>query len=213
MDWKRWHEQYETPDSPLSARLRTVQDRIGEVLDAAPSGPLSVLSLCAGEGRDLLTVLPAHPRRADVRARLIEFDPELAGVAARSARAAGLAGVEVVIGDAGLTEHVRGVAPADLVLLCGVFGNLTDDDIKATVEHCDQLCRPGGSVIWTRHRKDPDRVPMICYWFAARGFELRWLTEPSVPQGVGVHRFTGRSRPLAQDARMFTFVGSDALPG
>jgi hypothetical protein len=33
-----------------------------------------VISLCAGQGRDLLGVLADHPRREDVRARLVELD-------------------------------------------------------------------------------------------------------------------------------------------
>jgi hypothetical protein len=191
--------------------LQTVQRRIRIALHESPPGPLQVISLCAGEGRDLLGVLPDHPRRDDVRARLVELDPDLAAVAAKSAQAAGLAGVEVVTGDAALTDHYRDLVPAHLVLLCGVFGNVTDADIKATVERCPQLCRPGGRVIWTRHREAPDRVPAICDWFAAAGFELEWLREPDVPQGVGVHRFGGSSQPLEAGARLFTFVGSDAL--
>ena len=211
MDWKQWHEQYEQSDSPLARRLRNVQGRIRDVLDHCPPGPLSVVSLCAGQGRDLLGVLPEHPRRDDVRARLVEMDAELCDTAVQAARSAGLANIDVVTGDAALTDSYRGVVPAHLVLLCGVFGNLTDDDIKATIAYTPQLCLPGGSVIWTRHRKSPDRVPLICDAFAEAGFELQWLTEPDILQSVGVHRFTGPSQPLEPGARMFTFKGYDVL--
>jgi hypothetical protein len=212
MDWKQWHQQYEQDDSPLSRRLRNVQGRIREALDHCPPGPISVVSACAGEGRDLLGVLPNHPRRADVRARLVEMDAELSATAIQTARSAGLEkNVEVVTGDAALTDNYRGMAPAHLVLLCGVFGNLTDDGIEATIAHTPQLCLPGGSVIWTRHRKSPDRVPLICGWFADAGFDLQWITEPDIVQTVGVHRFAGPSQPLVADTRMFTFKGYDTL--
>jgi hypothetical protein len=101
--------------------------------------------------------------------------------------------------------------PADVVLLCGVFGNITDEDIERTIDFCSQLCRTGGTVIWTRHRGTPDRVPLVCEWFETRGFERRWLSERDAGFGVGVHRFNGEPRSLALGARLFTFVGYDVL--
>jgi hypothetical protein len=207
MDWSEWHRAYDEPDSHLSERLRVVQARIREVLDGAPPGPLTVVSICAGQGRDLLEVLADHPRRADVRARLVELDPELTAYAARSAPP----GVEVVTGDASLLDQYAGFAPADLVLACGIFGNITDDDIRHAVGTFDQLCRTGGSVIWTRHRREPDLVPTICQWFEESGYERRWVSGPAGGYGVAMHRFTGQPRPLVAGERMFTFVGHDAL--
>src|SRR2546429_389313 len=63
MDWSEWHRAYDEPGSNLSQRLRIVQARIREVLDAAPPGPITAVSICAGQGRDLLEVLAVHPRR------------------------------------------------------------------------------------------------------------------------------------------------------
>jgi hypothetical protein len=195
----------------LARRLQVVQQQIRTVLDNSPSGALQVISLCAGQGRDLLGVLANHPRRRDVRARLVELDARNTAVAEEAAGAARLPGVEVVTADASLTDHYRDVVPADLVLVCGVFGNITDEDIERTVGVCAQLCRTGGTVIWTRHRGAPDRVPLICKWFEERGFERRWLSEPNVDFGVGVHRFTRQPQQLALGTRMFTFVGYDVL--
>jgi hypothetical protein len=170
-----------------------------------------VISLCAGQGRDLLGVLADHPRRGDVRARLVELDARIAAVAETRARAAGLDRVEIVTGDAAITDHYRGMTPADLVLVCGVFGNITDEDIERTVGTCCQLCKTGGTVIWTRERRAPDRVPLICGWFEERGFDRQWLSEPNAGFGVGVHRFRGEPLPLAEGQRVFTFAASGAL--
>lgn len=211
MDWRAWHDEYELSGSRLARRLQVVQQQIRAVLDSSPSGALRVISLCAGQGRDLLGVLANHPRRRDVRARLVELDARNTAVAEEAAGLAGLPGVEVLTADASLTDHYRGMVPADLVLVCGVFGNITDEDIERTVGVCAQLCRTGGTVIWTRHHGAPDRVPLICKWFEERGFERRWLSEPNAGFGVGVHRFTGQPRQLALGARMFTFVGHDVL--
>jgi hypothetical protein len=61
--------------------------------------------------------------------------------------------VEIVTGDASITDHYRGMTPADLALVCGVFGNITDEDIERTVGTCCQLCKAGGTVICTRSRE------------------------------------------------------------
>ena len=36
--------------------------------------------------------------------------------------------------------------PRDLVMMCGVFGNITDDDIRARCGHCRRCCAPGATV-------------------------------------------------------------------
>jgi len=210
-DWASWHEKYDDLASPMAHRMRTVQAQIRTVLDDSPSGPLRVVSICAGQGRDLLDVLADHRRRDDVRARLVELDSRNTALAEERVRATGLDGLEVVTADASHSDHYRGMVPADLVLICGVFGNIADDDIEQTVDCCRQLCCTGGSVIWTRNRRTPDRVPLICEWFESRGFDRQWLSEPQSELAVGVHRFTGKSLPLAVSTRMFTFVGYDAL--
>ncbi|MGW5011063.1 methyltransferase domain-containing protein [Micromonospora chalcea] len=210
-DWYAWHRDYDQPESALARRLAEVRRRVADALDAAPPGPLRALSLCAGQGRDLIPVLAAHPRGADVTARLVELDPRNADLARRAAADAGLTGVQVVTGDAALTDGYADLAPADLVLVCGIFGNITDDDIRATVRHCASLCATGGMVLWTRHRREPDLVPVICEWFAEEGFEPVAVGSPADGVEVGAHRFTGTPRPLVPGARMFTFVGYDVL--
>lgn len=211
MDWNTWHDEYDVADSWMARRLRTVRSRIRAALEEAPPGPLKVISLCAGDGRDLLHVLSDHPRRHEVRARLVELDARNAAAASETARQAGLDQIEVVTGDASLVDRYQGMTPADLVLVCGVFGNITDGDIEHTISACNQLCATGGTVVWTRHRAAPDRVPRICEWFSGQGFELRWLSEPDAGYGVGVHRFTGVPQPLRPGTRLFTFVGYDVL--
>jgi hypothetical protein len=85
-DWHEWHAAYDNPESGLARRLSWVQDQIRAVLDAAPAGPLRAISLCAGQGRDLIGVLADHPRANDVSARLVELDPRNTEVAPGSPR-------------------------------------------------------------------------------------------------------------------------------
>src|SRR3984957_11869238 len=97
-DWAVWHEAYDNPDTPLARRLLAVQTRIAEALDRAAPGPLRAISICAGQGRDLIGVLREHPPRRDVTARLVELDPRNAAAARQRAADAGLTQVEVVTG-------------------------------------------------------------------------------------------------------------------
>lgn len=206
VDWQAWHEDYERPDSHLSQRLRIVQRQVRGALDESAPGEIRAVSVCAGQGHDLIGVLTDHPRRDDVRARLVELDPRNTKAAEEAVAAAGLERVEVVTGDASLTDSYRGLVPADLVLVCGVFGNISEPDIKRTIDTCRQLCRTGGVVIWTRHRRPPDRVPMICTWFENRGFERVWVSEPAARFGIAAHRYRGANEPLAEGAHMFSFI-------
>ncbi|MEU4221592.1 methyltransferase domain-containing protein [Actinoplanes sp. NPDC026623] len=211
MDWAAWHDDYDDPGSVLARRLAVVQDVIRAALDGCPQGPLAVVSMCAGQGRDLIGVLATHPRRADVRARLVELDPRSAAVAEAAARAAGLGGIEVVRGDAGRMRHYRELAPADLVLVCGVFGNVTDADVLRSVEACARLCRVGGTVVWTRHRRPPDLVPQIRGWFSACGFEEAYASDAAAGFGVGAHRLVVAPASRQDADRIFSFVESKQL--
>ena len=86
--WSRWHDGYEQPDSNLSQRLSVVQERVREAIDRMP-GPLRLISVCAGQGRDVIGVLADHPRRTDVSAFLVELDEHNVGVARALAADAG----------------------------------------------------------------------------------------------------------------------------
>ena len=103
-DWVEWHRDYDDPGSLLSRRGELVQGHLRAELERAPAGDVRLVSLCAGQGRDVIGVLTGHPRRHDVRARLVELDERNVALARQAAQAAGLHGVEVLQADAGLTD-------------------------------------------------------------------------------------------------------------
>lgn len=206
-DWYDWHHDYAEAGSPLSVRLRIVQRRIAEWLDNRPEPSLTMVSMCAGQGRDLIEVLAGRPDASRVHARLLETDDRNATIARDAAAAANLGNVSVVQADAGDRVSYRGAVPADLVLMAGVLGNITDADVRATVEMLPELCAPGATVIWTRTRAEPDLTPAIRSWFAGAGFAEESFDAPDgMLVSVGVHRFTGSPRPLADDGTFFRFV-------
>jgi hypothetical protein len=151
-------------------------------------------------------VLATHPRRGDVRARLVELDPRNVALA----RAAAPAGIEVVEGDASTTTAYDGAVPADLVLVCGVFGHGTDEDIRRIVDHLPMLCAKGATVIWTRGRFEHDLRPAIRGWFAGAGFEEVAFVAGEGGWGVGANRLVGDPPPYRAGVRLFTFL--DELP-
>jgi hypothetical protein len=143
-----------------------------------------------------------------VHGRLVELDPDLAERAREHAPAT----VDVVIGDAGITDVYVGATPADLVLVCGVFGNVSDGDVFNTVQMLPLLCAPEATVIWTRHRRPPDLTPALLEEFDRNGFEAVSVMQGEATLfGVGVHRFRGLPQPFRPHLRMFSFVGYDVL--
>jgi len=207
-DWHEWHRAYDQRDSPLSRRLAVVQQGIRDALDAARPGPISVVSMCAGEARDLSGALDGHPRAGDVHGRLVELDPELAA----RARASFAPTIDVLVGDAGMSTAYEDAVPADLVLVCGVFGNITDTDMQRTVRMLPMLCAPGATVIWTRHRRPPDVTGVVREWFAEEDFEeVAFIGPEETVFGIGMHRFAGAPAPFRPHVRLFEFVGYDQL--
>ncbi len=206
IDWVEWHRAYERPDSSLAARLTVVRRRIGEALDELGPRCTRVVSLCAGDGRDLLPELAKRPD-LDPEVLLVELDPALAHDARRRAADLGLGRVGVVQADAGLLASFADGLPADLLLLCGIFGNVVDEDIRTTLCAVPGMVGPGGFVLWTRGWfEDVDLRPAVRRWSQDAGLaEIAYDGAPA-HYGVGLYRVApgGDAGPLP--ARLFTFV-------
>jgi len=183
-----------------------VQRHIRDALDACPPGPIRLVSMCAGQGNDVIGALALHPRARDVRARLVELNAENV----ERARATAPTNVDVVCADASTTSAYDGAVPAEIVLANGVFGNISDADIEHTINRLPSLCAPNASVVWTRHRRAPDVTPAIRGWFADAGFdEVAFEGPEGFIFGVGVNRLARDPDPFVPDVKLFDFVGSD----
>jgi len=200
LDWYAWHAPYDELVSPLTQRLARVQDHVRTFLDTAPAGPLRVVSLAAGQSRDLLPLLIEHPRGQDVQARLVELDARNADFAEGAALSARLFQVEIVVGDAGLTDVFAGAVPAHLVLACGLFDTIDQAGIATTVAALPQLCAPDATVIWTG---DPTTTPLVQALLGPAGLTDEGVEE-TAGTTVGVARLTGPAAALTPGRRMFT---------
>jgi hypothetical protein len=194
-DWLDWHREYDDPSSSLSRRRRVVQDYLRRILaEIGPSleqEPIRLLSMCAGDGGDVLPVLAWWRKEPPVQALLVELDPELADRARALANRLDLTDVLVHTADAGRTAGYAELAPAHIVLACGVFGNIAEADVRRTVDALPGLLRPGGWVIWTRGRGADGAEPSqpIRRLFAERGFtELDFTAPDDARFRVGLHR-------------------------
>jgi hypothetical protein len=139
-----------------------------------------------------------------VRARLVEFDRDLSHDARNAVLVAGLEHVEVVTGDASDTDVYAGAVPANIALFCGVFGNVSDADIRNTIRALPCLLAPHGEVLWTRHRNDPDLTPTIRAWFAEVGFEEMAFFPDTF--SVGTHRLTTTPASFEAGVTLFRFL-------
>lgn len=207
-DYVRWHDDYDDPDSSLSWRLAAIRDVIRRFLDST-DGPVRALSACAGDGRDILGVLAERDDAERCSVVLIEIEPLLAERALRTAREH-LPGTAVELRqlDAGRTDSYVGAVPADLVLLVGILGNLTEDDVEATIDAAPQLCAPGATLVWSRSIEPIDRNAAVRRGFRDAGFVeldyqvIDWGGSPA----FGVVRYDGPPVPLQPGQTMFTFI-------
>lgn len=206
-DYVAWHAEYDDPGSSLSVRLRYVKRAIGEWLDRT-SGPVRVVSVCAGQGHDIVGALEDrdHQDRARVTGTLVEIDATNAAIARRRIAELDLA-LTVVEADAGTTDAYRNLVPADLLLLSGIMGNIPAPDIERLVHVSRQFCAARATVIWTRGAQDPDLGPDIRRWFDQAGFEElsceEWIEGTGMR--VGVNRLVSPPQPLRPGEVIFTF--------
>jgi hypothetical protein len=150
-DWFEWHDLYNT-EPKLQQRLQIVREYISYSLDVSPPGIIRVVSLCAGDGRDLLSTLANHPRAKDVYARLVELNPQLVERGRATIESLGLEKqIEFINGDATLSSNYAGAVPADIVIVCGIFGNLADEaELSRLLGNLSFLSKQGAFAIWTR---------------------------------------------------------------
>jgi hypothetical protein len=209
-DWQVWHRDYDDADSSVSRRLVQVRARLSALLDEA-DGPVRLLNLCSGDGRDTVPVLAGSAGQVD--ACLVELDPDLAEAARRSAGAAGV-DLEVRTGDAAAVATYADRLPTDVLVLVGVLGNVSDADAETTIAATASMVVPGGAVVWSRsnrfraeaaHGYD-DPAVWVRDRFEAHGFETREFLVPEVDAwrlGVSVLR---RPSPARLPETLFSFV-------
>ncbi len=208
--WFEWHDLYNT-DPKLQQRLQIVREYMDNSLDVSPPGIIRVVSVCAGDGRDLLGTLASHPRTKDVYGRLVELNPELAERGKAGVESAGLSKqLEFVNGDATNSSSYIGVVPADIIIVCGIFGNLASEaELKRLIGNLPVLAKKGSFAIWTRGHSDgiahSETVRKV--FREAEFEEVSFKLTQTGDMGVGIHRYSGEGLPLSPNQQLFEFSG------
>lgn len=208
-DWSDWHRGYDTRPG-LAMRLRLVGEQIAAALDESPAGPLTIVSLCAGDGRDIIGALRDHHRRDDVIAWLLDTDEASLARGAVGAAEAGLGShIKFVQADAGQAASHEGIAPADVVVISGFLGHVRTEDLSGLIASLPMFCKTGGSVIWNKHLVNNDgceSVPAIRELLNAADFvEAKFATTDAAGYAVGRACFHGRTIPLDASRVLFEF--------
>ncbi|MBD2502651.1 class I SAM-dependent methyltransferase family protein [Anabaena azotica] len=209
-DWYEWHELYNT-EPTLQQRLEIVREFIAYSLNASPNGNIRVVSVCAGDGRDLLGTLKNHPRKQDVSARLVELNPQLVERGRATIETLGLAKqIEFINGDAAIANNYIGAVPADIVIVCGVLGHLADDrELKRLIDNLSYLSKTGAFFIWTRGHTNgipySDNVRKIL--FASQFEEVNFQLTATGDMAVGLHQYIGENLPQPKEQQLFVFSG------
>jgi hypothetical protein len=209
-DWFEWHDLYYT-EPKLQQRLEIVREYIAHSLDTLPPGVIRLVSVCAGDGRDILGTLANHPRAQDVYARLVEINPQLVERGRATIESLGLTQqIEFINGDATSAASYVGAVPADIVILCGVLGNLPDEtELNRLLGNLSFLSKKGAFVIWTRgHSHGVAYSETVRRYFRKFGFEeVNFKLTATGDMGVGIHRYLGENLAVAKEQELFVFSG------
>lgn len=209
-DWLEWHDLYNT-EAKLQQRLKIVREYISYSLDNSPAGIIRIVSVCAGDGRDLLGILANHPRTEDVYARLVEINPQLVERGRATIESLGLTKqIEFINGDATAAANYVGVVPADIVIVCGIFGNLADEnELNRLLGNLGFLSKKDAFILWTRgHSNGIAYSETVRKYFREFGFEeVNFKLTATGDMGVGIHRYLGENVAVSKEQQLFVFSG------
>jgi hypothetical protein len=138
----------------------------------------------------------------------VENNPHSLAAGRDHARRAGLAdAIHFLQADATTFATYCDLTPADVVLLCGVWGHVPPHQRPALVRACQSLCKPSGVVIWTRGvRQGTERFEAIRALFANPLWEeIRAIISPDAKWAVATHRYLGPPTPLPLAGQIFQF--------
>lgn len=205
--WSGWPEKAYKRER-YQHRLQAVQEHLVECLDAAAPGPVRIISVCAGDGRDVINTVQTHRRRKDIVARLVELNDQSVALGRRRAAEAGLdRSVQFVHGDATVFATYKDLEPADIVLVCGVWGHVPSNEKAQLARAIAKLCKPGGAVIWTcGTSKGISKVREIESLLSGAWWEKSRTTyTPNAAWAIATHRYRGPAHDVPVEGQIFHF--------
>jgi hypothetical protein len=215
MDWAKWHDNYKVSPA-LKERLSIVRKHLSKCCISLPKGSIKIISICSGDGRDLLGLMEYHPRKQDVSALLVENNEELVDTGRKSIHEAGFeTQLKLVLSDATLFSTYDNYCPANIVLFSGVFGNVRVEETPNIIRNLRSLCNTDSYIIWTRHCRVNNglkHIEFIRNQFTENDFEETYYEQTADGTFIiGTNKFCGNKIDLSAETKLFDFVGYDKL--
>src|SRR5262249_33753032 len=123
------------------SQLLAVRAQIAAAAAKAPGTSVHLVSLCAGDGRDVIGTFAAADARQDMHATLIEAHPALVTRGQAAVEQLGLTRrITFRCADATHSSTYVDLRPAQILVLSGIFGNLTARDVQRLIAVLPSLC-------------------------------------------------------------------------
>ena len=207
-DYLHWHDAYEQPGSPLHRRLQIVIRLIRRAFDDLPPGPIRVVSLCAGQGADLLGAADGHPQRAhDLTGRMVELNRQRRACAVADRRARGSSACRSSKATRPRRTPMRVRCRPTSCWPAASSATSASRDIERTIRFLPALCAPGAWVVWTRHPRDEELFERLQRWLVEVGLQpIEVVVADDTTFGVGANRLAVDPPPFRAGEHLFTFL-------
>jgi len=154
--WTEWHEEaYNDINSLPYQRTEIVKDLINKYLSEIDKN-IVVISIGAGQSRDILPVLIGRKDNDRITTYLIDTDIECLNYAKNYAKDNNIINVHIVDMDGSLVKNYKDIPKADLIIFCGMMTQKNTDEVKNLANNIKLICNEDAQIIWSRHGYDGD---------------------------------------------------------
>ena len=207
MDWNDWHNHYDDLDSELSKRLGKVKEHIKNIL-LETENP-TVLNICSGQGKDILESMLELDKDAEVF--LIDTNIDALNSGINFAKKNNIGTITFINEDASHTSTYKkyDIPKSNIVLACGLFGHLNEDDSYTLVDFLKTQIKINGTVIWTKNIEN-DSISNLRKYFINNNFkEINYFGPEGSPWAVVCNQYVGEEFDLNKEYKIFNFIDRD----
>ena len=148
MTWNDWHSIYDDKESAPYKRSIITQELVNNYLNIHKKN-IIILSICSGQARDILPAIAGREDKDRITTYLLDIDKDCLEYAQEYARIHDIPNVHTINKDASLKESYDDIPKADLIVICGLFGHLSLEDITTTVSFLAYISDNDAHVIWS----------------------------------------------------------------
>lgn len=207
MDWHTWNDHYDNADSELSKRLNKVKEYLKNTLLNIEIP--TVLNICSGQGKDILESMVELDKDAEVY--LIDTNTNSLNAAINFAKTNNIGTITFINEDASHTSTYKkyDIPKSNIVLACGLFGHLNQEDSYGLVDFLKTQIKANGTVIWTKNIEN-DSISNLRKYFIDNNFEeISYFGPEGSPWAVVCNKYIGEEFDLSKEYKIFNFIDRD----